>query len=449
MVNDVRDLLNEAVASPPHDELDVQGILSGGRRRVRRRRLAVVGGTALATAAIVGIGSVALDPGAPESGSAGVPRPDAPTLRLADAAPATEGVEYTVLKSHTNANLNRDNGQYFDGVTDDGLLLFRDGPRMDQLWPRLALVDPATEEKDWLPVLDVGQATTRALELGTDQLALLSDGSDATDGAGWMGDLTVHVFDRASREWSTMQWPELPPVEQPFGAEIGPDGRLYVPVPATQGRPPEGGWPMGADGEADDSDAEGDTYRLWSASLTDPADVRDEGLTVGSVAFTDDAMAWTDSTSGESGRMHVRDLESGEEHSFDPRTGEKCNLLNFGAAGDRIVMGQYCGTYGDGVRDDRVQVLDLDGNQVVTVQGNSLDGGLASTEGEGIVTIFSHEPEQVGTYVLDLGTERLLRISEGLSSWYTSGPTQEGQFLWNTPENGRRGMTQHLGQLTD
>ena len=56
-------------------------------------------------------------------------------MRLADAEPAVEGRDYRVLASHTNENLNRDNGQYFDGVTDDGLILFRDGPRMDQLQP--------------------------------------------------------------------------------------------------------------------------------------------------------------------------------------------------------------------------------------------------------------------------------------------------------------------------
>ena len=50
-------------------------------------------------------------------------------------------------------------------------------------------------------------------------------------------------------------------------AVLGPDGRLYVRVPATQGQPPEGGWPTGADGEAEDADAHGDTYQLWSVSL--------------------------------------------------------------------------------------------------------------------------------------------------------------------------------------
>jgi hypothetical protein len=35
-------------------------------------------------------------------------------------------------------------------------------------------------------------------------------------------------------------------------------------------------------------------------------------------------------------------------------------------------------TYAGGARDDRVQVLDLDGNQVVTPVGQSLEGGLTS-----------------------------------------------------------------------
>jgi len=206
---------------------------------------------------------------------------------------------------------------------------------------------------------------------------------------------------------------------------------------------------MGSDGEAEDADAEGDTYRLWSASLTDPSDVRDEGPTVGSLAFTAHSLVWTDSTNGGAGRVHVRDLETGEEHAFDPRSGEKCNLLSFGATDDRVVMGQYCGTYDGGVRDDRVQVLDTEGNQVVTLQGSGIDGALASDAGDGLVTVSSYEPDAAGTYVYDLESERFLRITERVSSWGTSGPTQDGQFLWNTPENRGRGMTQHLGELMD
>ncbi len=443
MVNDLRELLNDSVAAPPHDNLDVGAVLAGGRRRLRRRRLAVVGGTAIATAGIVVAGSLVLDPGGHDVPAAGVPQPDAPTLRLTDAVPASEGKDYRLLASYANDNLNRDNGQYFDGVTDDGLILFQDGPRADQLWPRFALMDPATGDKDWLPKLDIGQSQTWPLELGQDRLALLG-----VLGGGMKVHLGVYFFDRGTRQWGAIKWPDLPAVDGPGGAQIGPDGRLYVPVPATQGGPPKGGWPIGPDGEADDADAEGDTYELWSASLSDGTDVRDEGLTVGSFAFTDSSLVWTDSTNGASGRVHVRDLETGDEHAFDPHSGEKCNLLSFGATDERIVMGEYCGTYADGVRDDRVQILDTDGNQVVTLQGSSLDGALTSDAGDGIVTVTAREPGSAGTYLYDLGSDRLLRISDATSSWDTSGPTPAGQFLWNTPVNGNKGMDQHLGELS-
>ena len=444
MVNDLRELLRGDVASPPHDNLDLGAVLAGGRRRVRRRRLAAIGGTALATAALVAAGSLAsLNGGRPDFASAGVPKPDAPTLRLADAVAAAKGTDYRVLASYTNENLNRDTGQYFDGVTDDGLILFRDGPRMDQLRPRFALMDPATGEKDWLPDLDIGQVQTWPCELGERRLVLL--GAEG----GMKVELVAYVFDRERRQWATMTWPDLPAVEDPFGAVVGPDDRLYVPVPDAQGQPPEGGWPVGPGGEADDADAEGDTYRLWSVSLTDRTDVRDEGLTVGSLAFTDHSMVWTDSSNGDSGRVHVRSLETGDEQAFDPRSGEKCNLLSFGATDDRIVMGEYCGTYEGGVRDDRVQVLDTNGDQVVTLQGSGIEGELTSVAGDGLVTVRSYESDGAGTYIYDLDSGRFLRITEDVSSWSTSGPTQQGQFLWNTPENRRRGMTQHLGELID
>jgi hypothetical protein len=444
MVNDLRELLRGDVASPPHDNLDLGAVLAGGRRRVRRRRLAVLGGTALATAVVVATGSLAsLNGGPPDFASAGVPKPDAPTLRLADAVAAAEGTDFRVLASYTNENLNRDNGQYFEGVTDDGLILFRDGPRMDQLRPRFALMDPATGDKDWLPDLDIGQVQTWPIELGGDRLVLTGVRG------GIVGKLVAYVFDRERRQWATMTWPDLPALEDPFGAVVGPDDRLYVPVPDTQGQPPEGGWPVGPGGEAEDADAEGDTFRLWSVSLTDRTDVRDEGLTVGSLAFADHSMVWTDASNGDSGRVHVRNLETGEEHAFDPHSGEKCNLLSFGATDDRIVMGEYCGTYEGGVRDDRVQVLDTNGDQVVTLQGSGIEGELTSVAGDGLVTVTAYESDGAGTYIYDLDSGRFLRITEDVSQWSTSGPTQEGQFLWNTPENRRRGMTQHLGELID
>ena len=105
----------------------------------------------------------------------------------------------------------------------------------------------------------------------------------------------LDIFDRATGAWSTLTWPTLPADDNPSFVTIGPDGRAYVAVTADRGDVPEGGWPTGPDGEADDADAEGDVRALWSMSLTDPTDVRDEGLRVGAFAFTDDALVWTDS----------------------------------------------------------------------------------------------------------------------------------------------------------
>ena len=66
-------------------------------------------------------------------------------------------------------------------------------------------------------------------------------------------------------------------------------------------------------------------------------------------------------------------------------------------------MGQYCGTYEDGVRDDRVQVLTTDGEQVATIQDSGIDGWLASGGDPGLVTVTSYQR----------GAERDLRLRPG------------------------------------
>jgi hypothetical protein len=116
-------------------------------------------------------------------------------------------------------------------------------------------------------------------------------------------------------------------------------------------------------------------------------------------------------------------------------------------------MSQYCGTYEGGVRDDRVQVVTTDGEQVVTVQDSGVEGGDLVGGGD-FVTLVGYDRATSGTYLYDVEEGRLLRLSEGLSAWTVgSGPTPGDQFLWTTPAGrklamfGHSGATVHLGEL--
>ncbi len=427
MVNEMRTLLHEAAATPPADDIDLAAVLAGGRRRVRRRRARVAGGLAVAVVGVVAVSTLVgrgAD-GRDTPAASVVPRPDGPVVRLSDAHRAKAGVDYDLLSSYTNKDLDAANGQYYDGVTDDGKILFRDGPHGPQNKIRYALLDPATGAKDWLPPIDTGDQVWPT-ELGADRLVLAYAPPD--DGADLVGRLRAYVYDRAARSWSSVTWPTLPRVSGLRSPVMGPDDRLYVGVPATVGSPPPGGWPTGPDGEADDADAEGDTYDLWSVSLTDPSDVRDEGLRVGAVAFTGDTMVWSARANGKNDRIHVRDLVTGAEHDFDPHSGKRCNLLGFGAVGDRIVLSQYCGTYDDG-RDDRVQVLTTDGDLVTTIQGNGIDGWATG----GLLRVTSYARNRAGTYVYELDSGRFVRVSDANSSYGLGGPVPDGYLLWDTP----------------
>jgi hypothetical protein len=442
VVNDLTDLMRQNVAAPPPDHLDLDALVGAGRRRIRKRRASVGGFVSVMVAGAVAAAAIGWPGSSGKAQPAERPTPDAPTIRLADAEQAVPGRDYRVVTSYTNTNLDRDNGQYFDGVTDDGLVLFRDGPRMDQLYPRFALLDPGSGEKDWLPDLKIGQTQTLPVFLGTDRLILL------TVAGAFEGRLVAHVFDRGTRQWTTMKWPGLPEDVDQYGAVMGPDGRLYVRVPASRGQVPEGGWPTGPDGEAEDADADGDSYELWSLSTTDGSDVRDEQITVGDFAFTGSSLVWTDSTDGDAGMIHVRDVETGEEHSFDPHAGERCNLLSFGATEDRIVLGQYCGTYAEGGRDDRMQILTTDGDQVVTIQDDGIDGGIAGNGPNEVVTVTSYGGDRGGTYVYDLGTDSFVRLTDGVSKFGVGGgPVPEGYFMWHTPVNKRHGAKLWLGEI--
>jgi hypothetical protein len=111
-------------------------------------------------------------------------------------------------------------------------------------------------------------------------------------------------------------------------------------------------------------------------------------------------------------------------------------------------VGEYCGTYAEEVRDDRVQVLTTDGDQVVTLQDSDLDGGLAGFDGTSqVVTVTSHQEGRAGTYVYDLLSDRFRPVNDAFSQFAMGGSAPGAKFIWAAPANDRRGATQLLGEL--
>jgi hypothetical protein len=84
---------------------------------------------------------------------------------------------------------------------------------------------------------------------------------------------------------------------------------------------------------------------------------------------------------------------------------------------------------------------------VATVQDDSIDGSLG--EGSDVVTVTSYQRGRAGTFVYDLDTDRFLRVTEDVSSWFMSGPVAPGQFMWSTPVNDGNGATQGIAEIVD
>ncbi|WP_182524483.1 hypothetical protein [Nocardioides dongkuii] len=415
MVNDLEQLMRENVASPPPDHLDLDAVVRTGRGRVRRRRVAVAGGTAAVVAGVLVTGSLLTDVGG-GSGPDAADRelePVGRVLTLADARAGVPGEDFRVLTSLTNENLDRANGRYLSGVTDDGLVLVTDGPHTVRNHTRVGLLDPAEDEPRWLP--GGPQQIDGPISLGTDRLVFRGLRQGAKD-------VSARVFDRTTETWSTIEWPSLPRAEVQ-SVEAGGD-RLYVSL---------------------DTGGEIRKFDLWSVSLTDPGDVRDEQTVVGDFDVTGDQLTFTATHNEPNDRVHVRDLATGEERDFDPLSGDRCNQLGLQRVDDLLVLSQYCGTR-DGVRDDRVQVVGTDGEQVVTVRGDGVEAGWAGGPAV-LVTGFSREDG--GTYAFRPETGDLVQLSESWSKFGLGGPVPHGSDLamWHTPVNRGHGATQWLAEL--
>ena len=157
MVNNLRYLLRDSVVDPPPVDIDVASVLASGRRRVRSRRIAFLGGAAALVALVVVAGTalsgVSLDPDVGAADRRGQRRmePVGAVLNLSDARWAREGTDYRVLAKLTNEAPDDGEGQYFAGVTEDAQVLLLDVPRALPDSTGIALMDPGTGETDWLP----------------------------------------------------------------------------------------------------------------------------------------------------------------------------------------------------------------------------------------------------------------------------------------------------------
>lgn len=420
MVNDLKQLLHDNVTAPPPDHLDLAGVVSRGRSRVRVRRAAVVAGT-VAAVAVLGAGGAALgglfDGGPGPASHRGQDAPVGPVVKLSESVPAVAGRDYRVVTSWTNENLDRANGQYLDGITDDGRVVLRDGPHGIHNEVRLVLLDQAMKDQDSLP--PPPQSIQSPVELGAERLVY----STARGGLTHPG---VAILDRDTHTWRTMSWPGLPDRDY-VQMQVGADDRLYVAF-------------------ADPAVGSGlEKFDLWSASLTDRSDVRDEHLVVGEFDLLGDELTWTSTHNAPNDGLHVRDLGTGQETDVDPMSGDRCNQLSLSRTPSYVVMYQYCGTH-DGVRDDRVQVVTPSGDPVVTIQGDGVELGYATDRG---VVVDTYARKGGGSYLYEFESGRLRRMTDavshfGLVSLFPDGSDYVG---WHTPETNGHGATQWIGEV--
>lgn len=421
-MKDLSTLLHESAAHPPADQgaaSDLAELVRRGQSRVRRRRAVAAGGVVASVAALAVAGTLV-------SGGLGGPTAPEPARQLApvgpvvepgDAVPGVAGRDHTVVTTYTNENLDRANGQYLSGTTPDGLVLVKDGPHGIDNESRWGLLDPGTGRTDWLP--EAPAVLENPVVLDRDRLVF----------AGYRDrQAAVVSYDRATGGW-------LAPVMVPgkawglVQARPGPGGRLYFSVEVGQS---------------------GTQAALWSVAVDEPAGIpRDEGLTVGDWDIAGDRLAYTATHNEPNDRVTVRDLVTGDQHSFDPESGDACNQLSMQAAGDHLVLGQYCGTTNGGespVRDDRVQVIDLEGNPVVTIQGNGVEPGTVSADGFVVNGYGTYGDRDGAVYTWSFAEGKLRRVADSASRFSMSWVTSDA-LMWADAVNDGHGARQVVATL--
>lgn len=414
MVNDLTDLMRASAADTPSDEVDVATVVATGRRRARTRRTVVGAGVAtLAAAAVVGTAVLAGGSSGPDAAGQRrtAPPVEGPVVRLADARSAVEGVDLDLLTTHEVRSLESEPSDRVVGTTEDGqLVTVEDNVRGRA---RAALVDPVSGQTDELPL---GGASVVPAELAEDRLVFMTLASGTL--------AQVDVLDRTTRTWSHVTWPALMELAgdqqvQPVG--VGPDDRLYLAVPT--GSSPE-------------------DLELWSASLTDPDDVRDEGVPGATADLSGGVLAWTDSREAPTGPLHVRDLVTGEQTEHEVPGGEACSTWVVRGAG-LTALSQSCGTAD--APDERVVLLDDAGDVAATVQSTSL-GNVRFVGSDAVIA--SAAGRDAGTYVYDVEDRKLIQLTDEDEYGPVARLTSSPMLVWGTHIR-RYGAAYHVAAWRD
>lgn len=417
MVTELRDLMRQTAEAPTAEPVVVTSILGQAKGRVRRRRTAMVGGaaavSALSVVAVVAGMALSHSDLAPADPVTATNDIVGPVTHLDSSVDAVEGKDYEVLTTYTNDNLDRANGRSFSAITPDGLVLYDDGPFGLQNRTEIGVLDPETGETSQPFPAAIGESGAGAAVADDDWIVWSS--SD--------GPVAFWVVDRATGEATPIRVDDIVTGSGITGTggepyvvrgELGPDDRLYFTV--------------------EDMNGSIEQSTLVSVSLTGELDAQVEGQ-VGSWSVTGRRLVFTVTRDRPDSTVNVRDLTTGEETSFDAQSGAHCNVLGLSAAPDRVVLSQYCGQPG-GVRDDRVQVVTMDGSPVTTIQGPDVQ--LVGTS-ERFLTLTTYG-DNGGVYAYELASGRLLKLADGSPKFfsYTAGA---GDLLsWGTPVNDGHGM---------
>lgn len=368
-MNDLSAMLREAVRDAPPETVDPQALLAAGQRRVRHRRTAA----ACVSAAVLVIVAVAVTAIPRLQHSAPPVHPDRPrTVQLADVPEAPAG-DLSILSRKAAPTGNT---HAYLGMLPDGGAIELDGAGRE---------DRFTVDGVKLPKGLSGSY----LGLSNGRAVFEIDPRASTTGMSVNQTSELRVYDPRTRR---------------LGPSVGHDSGLAAGVAAVlRGRL------YASDGAANRDANPG--ARLVSTPLDGslpPAWQKNQR--VGLLASDGDStLAYTDDDERPT-RITLRNVTTGEGHSFDPRIGGGCAASALAASAKYVTLAVDCSqaadSQGDQVIDpDRVLVYTTNGRLVLTAKGK---GAITNGTDSGAILITT-EGRKAGVFALTDGGE-LLRL---------------------------------------